>query len=353
MIKYIFIVFLVLIAQLDAKELIVSGHNMMVKTAKPLQTKQIYLGSFLAQGHLPANDIYRIDAPLGGVIKQLNVHIFEPVKKGDQLLIIKSPKMLELESKYIDMLIEKEYCANEVARLKPLYEAAVVAKKVYLKAENTLSKFTTQSAFYYYLLIEWGLSKEQVETISKTKKPIPEIRIDSPIDGKVADLNVFPKMYVQRGEHMMTILNTKGAHLEVALPINIAKRLDVGFKLFIGDKPVHVESIAATIDSRTQTVAIHLLPETPMKIMPGEKRNIKLYWPQDAFSLASSAVIDYDDQEAVFVKSSNGFRLVYITVLGRSSDTVYVVSNDLKLDSKVAISGVIALKGALEGQKDD
>jgi cobalt-zinc-cadmium efflux system membrane fusion protein len=350
--KYIFIVFLILVAQIEARELVVNVNNSMVKTVNPIKTQQIYLGSFLAGGHLSANKIYRIDTPVGAIVEHLGVHIYDTVKKGELLLTLKSPKMLELESKYIDLLIEKEYCKSEVDRLKPLYDAAVVAKKSFLKAQNTLTKFTTQSEFYYHLLIAWGLSKSQVETITKTKKPIPEIKIYSPIAGKVSDLNIYPKMYVQSGEHLMTILNTNGTHLEVALPSSIAKRLHIGSTLFIGDKAVKVESIAAKLDSRTQTVAIHLVPNEKMNIMPDEKRNIKLYWPQSAFSLSSSAVIDFNDKEAVFIKTSDGFRLVYVTVLGRNSDKVYVISKELKSNSEVAISGVIALKGALESKDD-
>ncbi|WOE69169.1 efflux RND transporter periplasmic adaptor subunit [Hydrogenimonas thermophila] len=353
MIKKLLLVTFILTAPIISKEIIINSQNKMVKTAHPKSTKRVYLGSFLAKGHLSANEIYRIDAPVEGVIEYLNVHIYEPVEKGRKLVIIKSPKLLELESKYIDTLIEKEYCANEVNRLKPLYEAAVVAKKRFLEAKNRLAKYTTQSFFYYHLLIEWGLSKEQVEKIKESKKPIPEISIYAPISGKVSDMNVYPKMYVERGEHLMTILNPKGAHFEVALPLKIAKRLKPGFELYIGDKPVKIESISGAVDSRTQTVAIHLLPETDMGIMPDEKRNIKLYWPQNAFALPSSAVIDYDDSEAVFVKTQKGFKLVPVTVLGRSSDTVYVVSQDLKTNLQVAVSGVIALKGALEGQADD
>jgi multidrug efflux pump subunit AcrA (membrane-fusion protein) len=347
------LILITLTITLHAKELSVAGENKMVKTIKPSQTDSVYLGSYLAIGHLSANNIYRIDAPLGGVIQKLGVHIYEPVKKSKHLLVIKSPKMLELESQYINLLIEKEYYENEVASLKPLYEAAVVAKKLYLKAENTLAKFTPQSTFYHNLLIEWGLTKEQVELINKTKKPIPEIIVESPIDGKIADLNIYPKMYVQRGEHLMTVLKSASAHLEVALPVSIAKRLKIGFELFIDNKTATVESIAATINSTTQTLNIHLIPKTAMNIIPDEKINIKLYWPKKAFSVSSSAVINYEGHESIFIKNKNGYRLINVNVIGRNNDTVYLTSKDLHKNSQVAITGVIALKGALQGQEDD
>ena len=338
---------------LQAGALTVKGTDTMVKTTLPKVTKKVYLGSYLAIGHLPASDVYRIDAPVEGVIEKLAVRVYEPVVKGQLLAVIKSPRLLELESTYIDTLIEKEYYANEVKRLKPLYKAAVVARKRYLEAQNTLAKYTTQSTFYYHLLIEWGLSKKQVDTITRTKKPIPEVRIYAPISGKIADLNIYPKMYAERGEHMMTVVNPMGAHFEVALPLKLARRLKPGYTLYVNEKPVTVESIAATVDERTQTVAIHLLPKEGLAILPGEKRNIKLYWPKKAYALPSSAVIDYNDRSAVFVKSADGYRLVFVTILGRSSDTVYATADALTPDARIAVTGVISLKGALEAQSND
>ncbi len=332
---------------------IVAGNQNMVKVQSPKKVHSVYLGSFLAQGHLGAKNIYRIDAPVGGVVKYLAVNIFQSVHKGQQLLIIKSPKLLELESNYIDMLIEKEYYENEVARLKPLYERAVIAKKVFFKATNTLEKYKTQVDFYHNLLIEWGLSPKQVMAITLTKTPIPEIIIESPIDGKVDDLQVYPKMYAERGAHLMTILNPDKAHFEVAMPLDIAKILHVGSKLFIEDKPVEVESISSTINPRTQTIAIHLVPKVPMHILPNEKRNIKLFLPHSAYVVPASAVIDIDEKPAIFVKVPQGFKALHVTVLGRSSEKVYIQSEAITDKTRIAVSDVIALKGELEGGGDD
>ncbi len=353
MIKKIIIALLLTLTPVIANELIVTGQNDMVKTDTPEATKSVYLGSYLAKGTVQAKDIYRIDASVEGIVERLNVSIYEPIKKGRLLAVIKSPKMLELESTYINFLIEEEYNANEVARLKPLYEAKVVAKKQYLKAVNTLQKFQTQTKFYYHLLQQWGLTKKQVDNIKKSKKPIPEIKIYAPIDGLINDMNIFPKMYLQRGEHMMTILDDNNANLVVSIPINIAKKIKLNQKLFVNDIEVAVKSIAAEIDARTQTIAVHLLPQENMHIMLNEKRNIKLYLPKEALRLPASAIIDYHNKEVVFVKVSNGYKLVNVTILGRNNSSVYVAADSLSSTDEVAVSGVISLKGALEGQDND
>ncbi len=337
----------------DAKELAVTAGTIAVKTQKPVETSRVYLGSFLARGELPASAVYRIDAPVEGIVQNLFVHIYESVKKGRKLLVIKSPELLELEAKFIDTLIKLDYYRAEVERLKPLYEAAVVARKRYLEAQNVLSKFETQSSFYRHLLLEWGLSESQVDEMTQTKNPLATIAISAPIGGVVNEMAVYPKMYVSRGEHMMTIIDPKGVHLVLALPGKIAKRLKRGDKLFIEDKPVAVESVSATVEARTQTVAVHLLPPEGSALMAGEKRNVRLYWPQKAYKLPSSALIEYSGGQAIFVKSGSKFRPLHVTVLGRSGREVYLLGPGLTNGSEVAVSGVIALKGALEGAEGD
>ncbi|BBG65311.1 cobalt/zinc/cadmium efflux RND transporter, membrane fusion protein, CzcB family [Hydrogenimonas sp.] len=344
---------LLMLSQLSAKELIVTSGAAGVKTAKPKPTERVYLGSYLARGQLPANEVYRIDAPVEGIVERLYVHLYEPVKRGQKLLLIKSPELLELEAKYIDSLIQLEYNRAEVDRLKPLFEAAVVAKKRYLEAENMLIKFKTQSSFYRHLLLEWGLTKSQVDEMTETKKPLATVAIYAPISGIVNDMAVYPGIYLQRGKHAMTVINPKGVHLVLALPVKIAKHFERGEKLFIGDKPVKVESVSASVDPRTQTVAVHLVPEKGSSLMAGEKRNVKLYRPERAYMLPASAVIEYNDKEAVFVKSGKGFKPVVVTVISRSGREVYLRSKELTAASDVAVSGVIALKGALEGAGGD
>ncbi|WP_457596295.1 efflux RND transporter periplasmic adaptor subunit [Hydrogenimonas sp.] len=336
-----------------AADQIVKAQGTLAKTAPIEETDRVYLGSFLAIGHLPADAIYRIDAPVEGIVQSLEAKIYQPAKKGQPLLQLKSPKLLEIEATYIDALIQKEYYESEARRLKPLYEAAVVAKKRYLEALNTLAKYKTQSDFYANLLMEWGLSRKQVEAIRRTKKPSPAITLYAPASGQVSDLNIHPKMYLEQGAHILTIIDPSHTHYEVALPKAIAKRLAPGTKIFAGDMAMEVESVSSMVDPRTQTVSVHLLPSRELEILPGEKRNIRLFLPERAFVLPASAVVEIDGAPAIFVKTSEGFRLTPVTILSRGDEKVYLLAGALKKGDEVAIGNVITLKGALEAQGDD
>ena len=316
---------------------------MQIQTATPKTVHRLYLGSFLAIGYLPANSRYVIDAPVEGVVEKLDVKIYQKVKKGETLLALKSPTILELEAEFIQTLIERDFFANELKRLKPLYEQAVIAKKVYLKALNEYKKYQTKAKFYADLLQSWGLEAWQVKRIISTKKPLPTIVIKAPISGEVADLAVHPKSYLQRGDHILTIVDVTKTHYEVLLPLDIASQLSKGMDLYVNGVKATVESIAPTVDPNTQSIAVHLLPQTDVKLLPNQKVNVKLYLQKDAFLVPSSAVVDKDGSYGIYVKRGEKFEFVAAKVLARSERGVYIEA-PIDPKSQIAVSNVVILK---------
>ncbi len=317
--------------------------GMQIETKMPQQVERLYLGSFLAIGYLPANSRYVIDAPVEGVVERLEAKIYQKVNAKAPLIEIKSPTILELEAEFIQTLIERDFYASELQRLKPLYQQAVIAKKVYLKALNEYKKYETKAKFYADLLRSWGLEKKQIRRIIASKKPLPVILIKAPISGEVADLAVHPKSYLQRGDHILTIVDVTKTHYEVLLPLGVASQLRKGMEVFVNNSAALVESIAPTVDQNTQSIAVHLLPKQGAKILPNQKVNVKLYLQKKAFLVPSSAVVDKEGAYGVYVKKGEGFVFVPVKILARGERGVYI---EAKLDPKahIAVSNVVILK---------
>ena len=321
-----------------------------IETAPAQKTDRIYAGSFLAIGYLPPSHRYVVDAPIEGVVERLPLKLFESVKKGELLAVIKSPKILEIEADLIDAIIERDYYRSEVRRLEPLYKAAVVAKKVYLKAKNDLAKYQTKVEFLKNLLIDWGLGKDMVARVVRTKRPYPYVRITAPISGKVADLAIYPKLYLERGEHMLTIVDPSLVYTQVALPLSVAAILKEGQVVYVDEKEARIKSIAPAVDELTQTVAVLL--DGGVRLLPNQKRNVTLKLTGEALVVPASAVVDIEGQSGVFVKRGERFEFVPVQILSRTEKEVYILPGALKAGDEVAITGVISLKGAWEAADD-
>lgn len=326
----------------------VQGEGLLIKTGSIEKAQSVYLGAYLANGHLPARETYRIGVPVDGIVTFLGAHVNEPVKKGERLATLKSQQLLALESEYIDALIEKEYYAHQLERLEPLSKSGTVARKHYFEAKNSLQKYEAKSGYLRKLLIEWGVKPEVIEKIAQEKKPVATLDINAPVSGKISEIDAKAMMYLQRGEPLMTLIDPKKVHLEVSLPLELAKSLKPGEKLYIDKQPVTVESIAPTVETRTQTVAVHLLIPGASTLMPGEKRNVKLYRVQSALSLPASALVDLDGAPAIFVKTPQGYAPHAVRLLSRTNTDAYFDAPGVKAGDTVAVTGVIALKGAYE-----
>ncbi|NPA56446.1 MAG: HlyD family efflux transporter periplasmic adaptor subunit [Epsilonproteobacteria bacterium] len=318
---------------------------------EPLRAKErLYIGSFLAVGYLPATSRYVMDAPIEGVVEDLNVRLFGTVKRGEKIVTIKSPKILEIEADYINALIERDYYRNEIKRLQPLSEAAIVPKKRYLQAKNDLMKFQTKVQFLKSLLRDWGLQPDQIKRITRTKRPDPYINLYAPITGNISDLAVHPKIYLHQGDHILTLIDNSQVLVKIALPLAIAKLLRPGEKIYINDRPAKVREVAPTVDKMTQTIGV--LIDAPISILPGQKQNVTLQLPRRAFVVPPRAVVDIDGESGIFVKRGKGFIFVPVRVLSRTAREVFILSDRLKEGDLVATSNVISLKGAWEAGDD-
>ena len=325
--------------------------DLLVQTAMPKLSQKVYLGSFLANGHLPPKYIFEMDAFLEGEIENVYIKPFAAVKKGQKILSIKSPKLLELESTFIENYLQQLYFAKELQRLKPLIKEAIVAKRRYLEVKNKFLMYKAKANFYAHLLSEWGIGEKELQRMRTAKMPISAIDIKAPIDGRVAKLDAKSLMYVQTGDHLVTIIDPTKTHLEVALPLEVVRYLHKKEKIYVDDKEGFIESIAPEVDPATQSVAVHIVVKG-MKILPNQRLNVRLYIPKKALVIASSALIEVDGKEGVFVKEGKQFHFVPVRVLARTAKEVYFLSPTITTSTPVAVTGVIALKGSMEASND-
>ncbi|NPA84126.1 MAG: HlyD family efflux transporter periplasmic adaptor subunit [Epsilonproteobacteria bacterium] len=319
-------------------------------TAPVRVADRLYIGSFLAVGYLPAKGRYVLDAPIEGVVEGLEVDLFDPVQKGQLIATIKSPKILEIEGEYLKALIEYDYYRNEVKRLKPLSEAAIVPKKRYLQARNELLKFQSQVHSLKNLLLDWGLEREQVARITRTRRPDPILRLRAPIDGRVSDLAINPKLYLHQGDHMLTITSPQGTIVKVALPLAVTKELREGGEIHLNGHLGRIQRISPLVDEESQTRSVMI--QAPLKLLPGQKERVSLYLPKAVLVVPSTAIVEIQGESGLFVKGEGGFSFVPVQILARTKEQVYIRSSQVRPGDLVAIEGVISLKGALEGDHD-
>jgi len=335
---------------LSAQEVIKTG-SLKVALAAPKAVETIPMGNYLGSYNYPLAHRYTISAYVDGFITEVNTKPYATVKKGQKLFVIKSPKLLDLQSEYISTLLELEFYAKELKRLKPLSEKGVVASKRYIETKNRYDKFKAQASFQANLLKAYGLSSRQLNSIRQQHKANPTLVLMAPADATISELHLQVGSFIHQGDILAKLVDTSECHFEVDLPWSITASLHQGETLRSDDEVFTIFAISPEIDPVSQTRGVDLHSQKGCEARGGASMNITLYQHKKAWEVPASAVVGMDGRQVIFVAVSGGFKLLYVEVLAQLHGKNYIAAA-LSPGDKVAVSSVLALKSAAEGEEE-
>jgi len=346
--KYIAALFCTALLPLAAAERIDPG-TLQVALAAPAATRSVPLGNYLGTYTYPPGAHYTISANTDGFVTDIAVKPFAHVKKGETLFTLKSPKLLDLQSEYIATLLELEYYDKEVKRLEPLASKGVVASKQLTESLNRRQKLESSAAFQRDVLLTYGLQPSRIARILTQHKPDPVLTVTAPVSGSIAALEAHNGSYVAEGAVLARLIDTSECHFEIDMPWKSADTLKIGERLTAGARSFTVFAKAPQIDpvSQTRTVDLHEGGECGER--GGASLNLTLSRSAEAWKVPAASVTELKAGSAVFVKRSDGFEPVPVTVLSRGEGFCYVTGN-LRADERVAASSVLALRSAAGGE---
>jgi cobalt-zinc-cadmium efflux system membrane fusion protein len=346
----LFIVILILLRTLSGDTLVDAG-SLNVKLATPQQTTTIPMGSYLGTyAYLPSHR-YVISANVEGFITEVSVKPYASVKKGQKLFVINSPKLLDLESNYVDTLLELQFYQKEIQRLEPLAAKGVVASKRYLESKNQFDKLLLSANFKRDVLRAYGLSEIQLNKISAQHKPYPTLTITASADTAVSEISVEVGSFVKQGETMAKLVDTSECHFEVDMPWKLAETLKKGDNLYSDTSVFTIAAMAPQIDPVSQTRGLDLHENKGCDGRAGASINVSFYKKYGAWKIPSTAVVGFEEGYGVFVFSKEGYKFLKIELLAQLEGYSYV-SAPLKGDEQIAISSVLALKSAMKGSSE-
>jgi len=324
--------------------------TLQITLAAPEAGQTVPVGNYLGAYTYPPHARYTISANTGGFVTAIAVKPYARVEKGQTLLTLKSPKLLDLQSEYIATLLELEYYDKEVKRLEPLAEKGVVASKQLIESRNRLQKLEASAAFQRDVLLAYGLQKTQLTHIAAQHKPDPVLTITAPASGSIAALEVQNGSYVAEGAVLARLIDTAECHFEIEMPWQTADTLKLGDILSTDSQSFALFAKAPEIDPVSQTRSLDLHEEGDCGERGGVSMNVALYRRADAWKIPAASVAELGGKTVVFVKRPDGFEPVAVTVLSRREGSCYV-TGPLDSGARIAASSVLALRNAAAGSE--
>jgi cobalt-zinc-cadmium efflux system membrane fusion protein len=277
-----------------------------------LDFAQAQLGPPIALEPVPARVAFDetrsqpIVAPLQGRVEAVSIRLGQRVEKGDRLLAIRSPALVDL-SKEIDLLRSKETARSKVVeRLRALVALKAVPEKDLVSAEQDLrqAQLARQAA-------ELKLSSLSVAEVGEGR-----YWLTAPQAGVVVERNVLMGQEAgpDRSDPLLVIAEVDEVIVTADVPESEVRGLQVGQPASVSspaapDRPItgHVEYVGEVVDPLRRMVNVRVRVANPDRSLRPNA------FVQVAFStdgpqrvlVPAEAVVTDDQRSFVFVRVSN------------------------------------------------
>lgn len=173
---------------------------------------------------VPPQNLVSVSAPLGGFVYSTELLQGMKIKKGQVLAVMEHPDYVQLQQDYIDKKSKLEYLTLEFKRQEELNKENVNSSKVFQQAKSDLMSMKAQVKGLEEKLAIIGINSSYLTENDISRK----VKIHSPINGYVSEVNVNIGKYVNPSEVMFEIVDTEHLHAELTVYEKDVVKLKIG-----------------------------------------------------------------------------------------------------------------------------
>ena len=289
-----------------------------------------------------------IGARADGTVTVIRKRLGDEVRAGESLGAIQSREAAKLAE-------DRDSAKARLARTEQAFE----------RQKNLLRANATSRQDYDAAQAEWQVAKsEWTRAVSSSgasglSKDGISLEILSPISGRVTSAPAVLGSYVVAGTELFRVANPEKLEIQAAVPSQDAQRISIGDKAIVdlpqGPVAAAVRAITPNVDLESRAATVVLVPTGKAQSMqPGQFVSARIFLIHTQSGSASAlvpteALQKIRGNDAVFVKTDDGFKVRAVTVGAESGDTTEVQSG-LKPGDEIATRNSFLLKAEL--QKD-
>ncbi|MBL8229796.1 MAG: efflux RND transporter periplasmic adaptor subunit [Bryobacterales bacterium] len=287
--------------------------------------------SFRATGKVTVDEtrIAKVQTRIEGWIDRVHVDFTgKLVEKGQPLLSIYSPEMLASQQEYLLALRSKEVMAGS-----PLQSSRTQGDSLIAAARRRLELF--------------DLSEAQIEEITRTRQPITNVTLYSPISGYVMERKAFPKQRITPDSDLYTVVDLSRLWIMAEVFENEASMVRIGMPARIsvtyGGRTLNgrVSHIQPQVDPETRTVKLRLEADNSAGALKPDMFvdvDFQIGLGQ-RLTVPSEAVLDSGLRKTVFVDRGNGYLEPRTVVTGEHASGRVEIVSGLKAGERIVTSG--------------
>lgn len=295
----------------------------------------------------PQNKSY-IAMPFGGYIKEIKVLDGMLVKKGQVLLVVEHPEIIQLQQEFLELQGQMEYLSADYERQKQLYEKEAGSAKSFQQAKSAymVNKAKLSGLAVQLEMANVNMAVLQKGTIERTQ------RIRSPFSGVITKVAANVGAFAEPKDNLLEIIDLKHAHAELTVYEKYLSFLqkDQVVKLQFVDvnqtASAKIYLIGREI-SKERTVKVHChFDQLPSDITPGSYLKAEIHADnQQQYTLPEEAVVQQNGKDVVFIVQDGNYLPIAVDLLMSQGGRVALTSDQLSLlkKSKIVVKGAYEL----------
>lgn len=319
-----------------------------IKVQEISAVESVDYGPYNGMAVLDNKDVLLLNANIESIVKEIHVRKFAPVKKGDKLVTLQSNALLGLQHEYIDALIENRNMRQNYNRELQLESQGIVAKKVVLASEQKKCSSDARVELNAARLVTNGFSKEMLQKVAKTHKPLKELTLSSSVNGVVYEIEANVGEYVGADKNLMLIYGDGKRYLELDVPVDIAQNLAIGDISEFDSHEAIIVAISNIVNPQNQSVKIRAAITDAKGVFINKVYAVRIYKNVGtAFKVKKSSLVFSENKPYLFKKTKSGFEALEVTIIQERAEC-YVISAELHQGEYVAATSTAALLSVME-----
>lgn len=299
--------------QTSSKNNVLSLSVKQVKTlgiqTEPLSKSSIGMSIF-ANGviDVPPQNKSFISVPFGAYIREVKVLDGMRVSKGDVLLVVEHPEIIQLQQDFLEVQGSLEYLKAEMDRQKLMLDKEASSAKNYQMAK---SNWQVAQAKLAGLTVKLEMANVQVAQL-KNGVIQREQKIKSPFNGVVTKVNASVGSYADPKDNLLEVIDLQHAHAELIVYEKYLKylRLNQVVQLNFVDSEEKTSAKIFIIGREIgadRTVKVHChFDQLPNEIVPGSYLKAEINVDEmEHFVVPSDAIVNLNGKDVMFLTTDN------------------------------------------------
>jgi len=322
-----------------------------------LEEKQLS-GTLKANGKLdiPPQNLVSVTVPFGGYLKSTELLQGTRVKKGQLLAELQGPDYIQLQENYLDSKSQLDFLQSEYQRQERLAKENVNAQKTLQQSKADYQSLLAKTNGLRARLALLNVNIEKVEAGDFQNS----IRLFSPINGYVIEVNVNIGAFVTPADVMFRLADTEHMHADVLVFEKDIPKLQLGQTIRFTlaneakERTATIHLIGREI-GKDRTVQVHgHLSQEDQNLIPGTYlKAIIETGGTKVRALPDEAIVNFEGKNYIFLQvaesnesSENVFKFKLVEISTGVSESGFT---EVYLPEAAAgTSGRIVVKGAYD-----